>query len=63
MRKFTSDFDVEGTKRQMEAAEQRGMDVRKLSRLRGWRGGLVRQRIPPGLSNAMPCKSKNGTSP
>ncbi len=30
MRKFTSDFDVEGTKRQMEAAEQRGMDVHKL---------------------------------
>jgi hypothetical protein len=30
MRKFTSEFDVEGTKRQMEAAEQRGMDVRKL---------------------------------
>jgi len=30
MRKFTSEFDVEGTKRQMEAAEQHGMDVRKL---------------------------------
>jgi RNA polymerase sigma factor (sigma-70 family) len=30
MRKFTSDFDVEGTRRQMEAAEKQGMDMRKL---------------------------------
>ena len=30
MRKFTSEFDVETTKRQMEAAEKQGMDVRKL---------------------------------
>jgi RNA polymerase sigma factor (sigma-70 family) len=30
MRKFSSDFDVEGTKRQMEAAEKQGRDVRKL---------------------------------
>ena len=30
MRKFTSDFDVEETERQMEAAEKQGMDVRKL---------------------------------
>jgi RNA polymerase sigma factor (sigma-70 family) len=30
MRKFTSDFDVEETRRQMEAAEKQGRDVRKL---------------------------------
>ena len=30
MRKFTSDFDVEETRRQMEAADKQGMDVRKL---------------------------------
>jgi RNA polymerase sigma factor (sigma-70 family) len=30
MRKFTSDFDVEETRRQMEAAEKQGMDMRKL---------------------------------
>ena len=30
MRKFTSEFDVEETRRQMEAAEKQGMDMRKL---------------------------------
>jgi RNA polymerase sigma factor (sigma-70 family) len=30
MRKFTSEFDVEETRRQMEAADKQGMDVRKL---------------------------------
>ena len=30
MRKFTSEFDVQETRRQMEAADKQGMDVRKL---------------------------------
>jgi len=63
MRKFTSEFDVEGTKRQMEAAEKQGMDVRKLMRPTRLARRSGRPRNPPGSSNARPSKSKNGTSP
>jgi len=47
----------------MEAAEQRGMDMRKLMPAYEVGEAVWSAKESPGLSNAVPCKSKNGTLP